>query len=88
MLDEAQFHWHETLGLPPDTDAARRTMRCLAHICHRPRGSMLQQMTTSQGSSPPLALTTPSAGSMRVWRGGPRAPGQTVGMPSPQALVA
>jgi len=61
-VEETTFTWHETLGVPPDADAARRTMRRLAHIPHRPRRGTLQQITTSRGrtrASPPSSPFRP-----------------------------
>lgn len=47
MVDEALFSWHETLGVPPTTDAAvaRRAMTRLALAYHPDKGGTQQQMT-------------------------------------------
>jgi len=47
MVDEADFSWHETLGVPPAAAAAavRRAMTRLALAYHPDKGGTQQQMT-------------------------------------------
>ena len=46
LLEELQFSWHETLGVPPDADAGaiRRAWARLAHAHHPDKGGTQQQM--------------------------------------------
>jgi len=47
MVDDAQFSWHETLGVPPnaDPDAVRFAMRRLALRYHPDQGGTEAQLT-------------------------------------------
>jgi DnaJ-domain-containing protein 1 len=46
LLEELQFNWHETLGVPPNTDAGaiRRAWARLAHAHHPDKGGTQKQM--------------------------------------------
>jgi hypothetical protein len=46
LLEELQFSWHETLGVPPDADAGaiRRAWARLAHAHHPDKGGTQAQM--------------------------------------------
>jgi DNA-binding transcriptional regulator YiaG len=46
LLEEAQFSWHETLGVPPNADAGtvRRAMARLALAHHPDKGGTQEQM--------------------------------------------
>jgi DnaJ-domain-containing protein 1 len=47
LLEEIQFAWHETLGVPPNADAAalRRAMAQLATIYHPDKGGQSDLMS-------------------------------------------
>ena len=47
LLDELQFSWHETLGVPPnaEADAVRRAMAALLLAYHPDKGGTQAQMT-------------------------------------------
>jgi transcriptional regulator with XRE-family HTH domain len=47
MFEDAEFRWHETLGLSPNADVAalRRAMTKLAMIYHTDKGGRPEQMT-------------------------------------------
>jgi hypothetical protein len=46
LLEEVQFSWHETLGVPPNADPGtiRRAWARLAHAHHPDKGGTQQQM--------------------------------------------
>ena len=46
LLEEVQFSWHETLGVPPNADpgAIRRAWARLAHAHHPDKGGTQEQM--------------------------------------------
>ena len=46
LLEELQFSWHETLGVPPNADpgAIRRSWARLAHAHHPDKGGTQEQM--------------------------------------------
>jgi hypothetical protein len=46
LLGELTFHWHETLGVPPNADAAavRSAWARLAHARHPDKGGSHEQM--------------------------------------------
>ena len=46
LLEEVQFSWHETLGVPPNADAGtvRSAMARLARAYHPTRGATQAQM--------------------------------------------
>jgi len=47
MVEDAEFRWHETLGVSPNADVAalRRFMTKLAMIYHPDKGGQPEQMT-------------------------------------------
>ena len=46
LLEEVQFSWHETLGVPPNADPGtiRRAWARLAHAHHPDKGGIQEQM--------------------------------------------
>ena len=46
LLEEVQFNWHETLGVPPNADAGtiRRAWARLAHAHHPDKGGTQERM--------------------------------------------
>jgi DnaJ-domain-containing protein 1 len=59
LLEEIQFNWHETLGVPPNADPGtiRRAWARLAHAHHPDKGGTREQMvrlnTAYERAGPP-----------------------------------
>ena len=63
LLEEVQFNWHETLGVPPNAEAGtiRRAWARLAHAHHPDKGGTQEQMVRlnaaydrlAKGGAPP-----------------------------------
>ena len=53
LLEEVQFSWHETLGVPPNAEAGtiRRAWARLAHAYHPDKGGTQEQMARINAAS-------------------------------------
>jgi hypothetical protein len=79
MVDDAQFSWHETLGVPPGaaTDEIDRTVRRLARHYAPDRGGTEAQQTRIETTCARARITAEN-----------RSPAQAAPLPSPPLIMS